>query len=422
MSRKIYDIIPPKASQAHRASHSSHGDKTKQSAKVSHQPSKDRFPLMEVIIGGGVIIVLLITFFYSKLPRAQIEIAPKTEELASQAQFIASTSVQAADFSKALIPARYEEIQKIGKEEFPASGFVPQEGKASGTIRIYNKTSPAASITLKAGTHFLSDSGKYFVVLERIVVPAAQGKSPGSIEVKAQAKESGEEYNIEPSQFSVPKLSGTSYYYSIWAESKSPMTGGFSSRSKTVTADDISRAKDILVEKLIEQAKSELKEKISSDDILIDNAIVQEVVSVDSSVKAGAIADAFEEKATVKISAIIFKKKDAQDLAGLIITSDLSETKYFLEDKLELVFLVNNFDISKGKLPVTMKISAQTYEKIDQDDLKNLILGKTSLEIEEILGREYGGKISWTKISFWPFWVVKIPQDRSRTTIKMNFQ
>ena len=67
------------------------------------------------------------------------------------------------DFENKVIPAQYIEVQQDGQQEFQATGSASNDGKAKGTITIYNKISPSSSFTLKIGTHFLSDSGKYFV-------------------------------------------------------------------------------------------------------------------------------------------------------------------------------------------------------------------------------------------------------------------
>ena len=99
----------------------------------------------------------------------------------------------------------------------------------------------------------MSDSGKLFVALQKIVIPAAKKSgskiTPGSVQINVQAVEGGTDYNIAPSNFSVPGLKGTAYYYSIYATSTAAMTGGYTGKVKKVTDDDIQGAKDVLTKK-----------------------------------------------------------------------------------------------------------------------------------------------------------------------------
>src|SRR3989344_297800 len=263
MAKKIFDILPPKI--AHKVEEGiksltkEEGKHAKSQANKKHHKEtnsnkKRRFPLKEALVGSGVIILIIAGVLYFKLQKVNVEIWPKTEVLNFKDQIMTDNSVNEINLETKTIPAQYFEEQKDLWQEFPATGNASNDGKAGGTIVVYNSYSPAGAITLKSGTHFLSDSGKYFITLQKIIIPAAKKQNsktvPGSIAVKVQATESGEDYNIKPAKFSVPKLVGTSYYYSIYAQSSEVMTGGFSSEIKKVTEDDIQTAKNSLTKKL----------------------------------------------------------------------------------------------------------------------------------------------------------------------------
>ena len=70
---------------------------------------------------------------------------------------------------------------------------------------------------------------------------------PGSVHVSVQAVESGDGYNIAPSNFSIPGLKGTPSYYSIYATSTDAMSGGYTGKVKKVTDDDIQQAQRCFV-------------------------------------------------------------------------------------------------------------------------------------------------------------------------------
>ncbi len=447
--KKIYDIVPPKVAYKleNVVKAMPVGDKPKKAPKKAVDsfkapeepkqsllppqpapipelppPQKRRFPWWEIIVGGTVIVLLLCIYLYNKLPKADVEIWPKTDVLSLQETIKADKSAVAVDFENKIIPAQYIEVQQDGQQEFQATGSASNDGKATGTITIYNKISPSSSFTLKIGTHFLSDSGKYFVTLDRVVIPGMSKNTPGSVTVKVQAEESGADYNIGPSKFSAPKLSGTSYYYSIWAESKSAMSGGYTGKVKKVTSDNISGAKDVLTKQLLDKAEESLRSKLSSDDILLDGAMTKNIINASADAKEGAIVDEFKESAKVKISALVFKKQDLQAFAKEDILSQLPNTKKFLESSLDLSYTPQSVDITSGTEMINAQLSAKTYYSIDTLSLLDLLSMKSADQIKQVIDQRYGENISELKVNFWPFWVKSAPRDKNRIKVNLNFE
>ena len=391
------------------------------------QTQKERaFPLKELLIGSGILVLILFGILYFKLQKAEIEIWPKTEILSFNEQILVDDSVDSIDSSSKTIPAQYFEEEKDLWQEFLATGSASDGGKAEGTITIYNKYSPASSLTLKSGTHFLSDSGKYFITLQKVVIPAAKKENnktvPGSIEVKVQATEAGEGYNIKPSKFSVPKLSGTSYYYSIYAESSEDMTGGFSGEVKKVTEEDIQKAKKDLTEKLLNDAKESLKNKIGPEYVLLDNAIFAKITESSSAVKAGAVVDKFNYQAKAKTTALVFKKSDLESLVKEYIGSNISDEKIFLDDSLTLNYSSETVDIEDKKTVLDLDFSVKAYKTIDKNDLILLFREKSESQIKETINSKMGDQVSQSKVSLWPFWTIKAPKDKNKIKIDLKFE
>lgn len=390
--------------------------------KINNQTSEKKFPLKEVLAGGLIIVFLLGIYFYNKLPKADIQIWPRLDVLTLQEKIIADKTVNVIDLSQKIIPAQYIEQIEDSSQEFQATGITSNDSKSSGTIKIYNKINPASSFTLKAGTHFLSNSGKYFVTLSKVTIPQAQGKNPGSIEVKVQAEGVGDDYNIGSSKFSVPKLSGTTYYYSIWADSDKAMTGGYAKSAKKVTKDDILQAKEVLTKSLLIKAENSLRDKISPDYVLLPGAISKNVIDDKADVKADSMVDKFNESATVKVSALLFKKQDLEQFAKDDILSQLSDSKVFWEKSLDVKYDPELIDIKKGVETLNLQLSVKTYNSIDTNELINLIDRKSVDQIKGIFDEKYGNMISEIKINFWPFWVTKAPKDKNRIKIDLLFQ
>lgn len=432
MAKKIYDIKPPKVAASIERSVAAPRKKRvvkkavaapvveKVVVPAAYEPER-RFPLREVVIGGVVIALLLGIYGYSSLGSATVSVAPNTEVLSFTEKITADKSYDNVNLLKKIIPARVAVQEKESTQQFLATGSGSNEGKAQGSIRVYNKISPSSPLTLKAGTHFLSDSGKYFVSLDRIVVPAQKSGTAGSVDVKIQAEESGAEYNIGASKFSVPGLSGTSYYYSIWAESKNAMTGGYTGSIKKVTADDISGAKDVLVKKLSDDAQAALRAGVSKDEVLLDGAIQSTVVSASADAKEGAIQNNFNQQAKVRVSALVFKKADVQKFALLDAQSKLPEGKEVLE-KTVTVNYEAAVPSAAGSQTLNLTVSAKTYYYIDASSLADLLVQKTAGQIEDIVNSQYADKISAVNVRFWPFWVHRAPKDKGGIKIDLEFK
>lgn len=441
MAKKIYDIMPPKVaskkSEAMKAAVGA-GPKTRRQPAKRGVPKKAasaatfipaispreprKFPLAEIIIGGGIICLLLGIYLYNKLPKAEIIISPALETVNFQNTITANKSTYSVDLAQKAIPAQYITESATATQEFPATGSASNDGKATGTIRVYNKVSPATPLSLKVGTHFLSDSGKYFVTLAKITIPAMQGKTAGSIAVTVQAEESGTAYNIGPAKFSVPKLSGTAYYYGIWAESTTAMAGGYTGKVKKVTKDDLETAKEVLSQKVSDDAQAALKAKVSDGQILLEGAIVSDAVETSANVKEGAVGDTFQQTAKVKMSAMVVKKQDLENLVKEYVASQLGQGKEYLDSKLDIQYTVSAVDAAKGTATIGFKVAAQTYDAIDSMGLVELVSQKSEAQIQETVSMNYGASVSKTEVNFWPFWVKKAPSNQDRIKVQLKFE
>jgi len=430
MPNKIYDIKPPKTSKKEEKELEEFlgEEKKKRKPALIAKTRKEERRSIKRPVYVGVLIALLVVciYLFFKLPKADVIIWPKVDTLSFQQTATADKSVSAVDTAKSVIPAQYFESIKTESQDFPATGNASNEGQASGTITIYNKSDPLEPLSLRSGTHFMSDSGKLFVSSQKVVIPAAKKSGskiiPGSIQVKIQAVEGGTDYNIPPSNFSVPGLKGTSYYYSVYGVSSSAMTGGYAGKVKKVTDDDIQRAKDVLTKKTTSDAISDLKSQISSDYLLLDNAIVSNVASASTQTKSGTVASNFFYQATVKASALAFKKSDIDQLAKQYMLSQLPNGKTLLDSNFKNDYSASKINISEGKATLDLNLSSGVYESIDKNSLALSLMGENSDQIKATINNTLDGNISQVKINFWPFWVSSAPNNQEAIHIQLEFQ
>lgn len=426
MPRKIYDIRPPKV--AHKIEKDLKeflgGGKIKKHR--SRRKKENSSIWLPVSIGVLMVIFIVGTYLFFKLPKADIVIWPKVETLSFKQTITADKSVDSIDLVKAVIPAQYFQAAKTNSQDFPATGNASNEGEAVGTITIYNKYDPPTPFTLKAGTHFMSDSGKLFVASQKIIIPAAKKSgskiTPGSVQVKVQAVEGGSDYNIAPSNFSIPGLKGTNYYYSVYATSTIAMTGGYTGKVKKVTDDDIQGAKDVLTKKTTSDATSVLKDQIPSDYILLDNAVMSNITNASTKIKSGTVAEYFNYQATATASALAFKKSDLEQFAKNYIISQIPEGKTLLANSFKIDYSASSVDVSGSKATLNLDFSSGIYQNIDKDSIIFSLLGENANKIKETINNSLGNQISKIEINFWPFWVISAPNSQGAVNVELKFQ
>lgn len=422
MAKKIYDIKPPRVARKTendiKEFLGTNKRKKSGTTRLNRHKKEKHFSWKIFSIATAGVLLILCGFLYFKLQKVNIEIWPKVDTLTFTQTIAADKSVQVISLTDSVIPAKYIEIEKTDSQEFSATGNASNEGKATGTITIYDTST---SLSLKAGTHFLSDSGKYFITLEKVVIPGGTKSKPGSVKAKVEAAEGGEGYNIGPANFSVPKLSGTAYYYSIYAVSTEAMKGGYTGEVKKVTDDDISQAKDTLVKNISAKAVEELKNQLDADYILPDDAVSYITTNSGTETKTGATTEKFTYSATVKASGLAFKKSDLDKFVKDYIISQMTDDQTILESSLKSDYTLKTVDISDGKMSIDVNLSSGVYKNINKNSLALLLTGKTSSQISEVINNNLTDSVLKFKVNFWPFWVTKSPKSQKGINIELKF-
>lgn len=408
MTKKIFDIIPPEEKSSFKEDVKIKGkDKTKKNHKGKN--------ILILVVSFVFLFVALANFVFAEF---NIKILPETEQVNFERKIIVGDNADV--FGKII-----EEEKEIW-QEFSSTGKLLKEEKAKGKIKVFNTHNPPKSLTLRAKTRFLSDSGKYFYSPEKIYIPPAKiekGKIvPSFVEIEIVAMEAGEDYNIKPATFSIPGLVGTSYYYSTYGKSSSNMKGGFKKEVSQVLQEDLDNAKDILEKRALKECEISLKDKVSSDFILLDDAFTQEIIKKDeessSLIKAGAELEIFNISVKVYSKALIFKESDLLDFSRKLILSQVSEEKEIIEHSLVSNYFFENIDMKAIEMALDLKVSSKIYSHIDLEFLKALVAGKPINEVESIL-KERLDVIS-LETNFFPFWLKSIPKDIERIKIELE--
>ncbi len=375
-----------------------------------------------LFFGGLVILVALFMGAYIFLPKASVKIYAKIQSGETDVEINAKTNISEIDYVGKIIPARQVSAEAEISETFPSSGSKSVSNqKAKGKIIIYNEYT-SSDQPLVATTRFLSENGKIFRLLSGVTVPGMKGNEPGTIEAEVVADEAGEDFNIEPTTFTIPgfKSSGAEKYAKFYAKSTEAMKSGGAGNEemKVVAQKDIDTAKSQLLEKAKTEAKKELEKLIGDGAILPDEAIFFDEAQYESSVTVDELADRFSLKVKLSVKALVVEKKNVISLIGRNISQ--GEDKGNLsENSVELEFGKTDVDFNNGTMIIRIHATYNTAESIDLDNLKRGILGKDEEQLKVYL-KSYS-EIEKASVEYWPPFITgKIPIYESRVSISLD--
>lgn len=373
------------------------------------------FFLFIMFVGAGIV-----HLFFA---RAKILITPDSRDLS------VNKDITIVEKGKPLFgTVRTLEAFPLAKEQtgarlFTATGKSQKQGQARGVITVYN-TRPATPQTLVAGTRFVSEDGKLFRSIGKVVIPGAQnqgGKTvPGSLSVDVLAAESGESYNIGPAAFSLPGLAGSVLYTAIYGKSSQKMAGGSNSEVTVVSQADIDQARDTLLAELRDGAKKELRSMAKQGSEIPDDAFFVNTAKASSLVKAGAELSQFNVTGSVKISALAFSRAAFDDLLKQMLNQGLGAQEHMLGNTVQTGYEFKNIDFQKGTMLLAGFSNGKAYTTVSEDGVRTAIRGK-----REAAALQDGGKVDGVKsldISLWPFWEWTVPSNPNRIETSLQLE
>lgn len=387
-------------------------------SRIMKVPSLSKKALIVFFVAAFLLLGLVLFFV---LPKAEVQIIAKKNQISTELQAVASRDISKVDLSLNKIPAQVITIDKSEQKEFPTTGQRQLNEKTRGVITVYNAYSSSPQ-TLVETTRFISKDGKLFRTTKTIIVPGARVEEskiiPSTIDVEVVADQPGPDYNIGPSDFTIPGFKGTAKYAGFYGKSKTAMSGGATGTVKTVAQDDLDKAKESLSQRVFEQAKQELYQQIPSELQLLDSCFKEELAEVVFSHKAGDQAENFALNIKVSAEAILFSELEMTELVRKNILAQISQNQVLKAETLTFNYLEVKPDFDKWQISFKLEARALSAEKIEPDQVKKEIMGKDEIEVRRIFGQM--PEIESVKVTLWPFWVKKIPTHPSRVQIKVE--
>jgi hypothetical protein len=291
----------------------------------------------------------------------------------------------------------------------PASGQENVSVKASGTVLVYNNEK--TSQKLVKTTRFQTSDGKIFRTPNDITIPPQKtidgALTPGSTEVTLVADQPGADYNIAPSDFTIPGLKGTPRFTTMYARSKTPMTGGFVGVRKNVSAADLSTAVSGLQTALKNDLLTQARAQVPEDFILYPNLVsisytdLPQTNPTDQGVTVNEHGDFY---------GIMFKKDDlAQFLASKKLTDAPTGVEIPELASLDISLINKNTDDLLKADAINFEVTGQgtIVSKTDESALQKDLAGMKKSDIPSVLSK-YPSILNASAV-IRPFWSSSFP-------------
>lgn len=380
-------------------------------------PRRPRSSRRRIWAALGVATLVIIFAALSFFNGATLSYAPRSVALAFDNEVYTARKTADSGLLYSVVKLSGEKSVSV-----PASGEREVERKASGTIIVYNDAS-SESQRLVENTRFESPVGKIYRIQNAITIPGKKGSMPGSLEVTVYADEPGGEFNTGLVDWTVPGLKGTSRYTTIYARSKTPMTGGFVGKEKAVSEADLASAKTQLQTLLSEELLAKAQAEVPADFILfpaLSSIVFEELVQSGSS-----SANAATVNLKANLYGVMFKRSDlARELskgkAGISSSEIPPQERVELPsyDSLQISFAntVPADLLSISEVNFKVNGNANLVWVTDEASLKSDLLGRSKRDVSAVLANY--PTIASASATIRPFWKSTFPEELGKVTIK----
>mgnify|MGYP003394017977 CR=1 FL=1 len=368
---------------------------------LHHRTAKRRKVFGATVVGVGLLAFALLSFFSD----ATLSYVPKSDALT-----FSNETYQAYKTGDDRL--LYSVVKLSGDKgvSVTASGESQVSRKSSGTIIVYNTSTPEQRLV--ENTRFETPTGKIYRIAKPITVPAN-----GNVEAVVYADIPGVEYNTDLTDWTVPGLKGTPRFTTVYARSKTPMTGGFVGMEKGVKPEDLTKAQADLKTTLGDELLAKAQVEVPADFILFPSL---SSVTYEDLPQSAATGNNTTINLRGNLYGIMFKKSDlARALAEEKVS--LTETETVELDAFEGLQISFAGTVPADLLPLTQidfKVSgsALLLWKTDEVALKSDLIGRSKKDVPTILNNYPA--IASANATLKPFWKTSFPAEAEKISIK----
>ncbi len=373
-------------------------------------------------------LILVGSFIYygSTAPKATVKITvgsnPFIKSISVKIKADSQTNVKEMILRGSTLSAEVEDSL-----EKDTSGSKTVGEKATGEIKIYNKTDTEMEldkgnkITYKNGSNSL-----VYVLKESVTVPPREEDLEtltskwGEVEAKVEASDIGPDYNIDDNE----NLSVSGKNKSeAEAKTKGKLSGGNSKEIKIVLESDKTDVSSELRTTLLKKAEEDLKNKLASNQKLVEGSTKVTVTSETFSAQVGDEKNKISVTQKATAEALIYTEGDLNTFISDYFKSVIPEGHYMPEKerKTEINVLGNSVNsvVNSKEADIQITLRSIIIPDIKEDNVRESLSGKTEEEARKII--ESLKNIEYYEMSISPRvpFFSKVPKNTDRINVEL---
>lgn len=359
-------------------------------------------------------VISALAVFFVVLPKADIVITPKSENLVRELEITFAESIKEVDAVRLVIPALKVSQTLEAQGKFQSQGKKSVGNPSSGSVKIYNFT--GSPINLKANTTTLKVGSKsYSLNSDVVLLPQTKYKNATTKEVdeaslaeamEITAVEGGEDYNIPAgTRIEISNQVFGSQPQVLYAKAYTAITGGTTRYLSFVSDQDITEAQESLRVKALAGLNEELQK---SGAVLIEKSYTYEVTEFKTDKPSGTQTPNFEASLKLKIQGLTFKTEDLQKVVSERVGQTLSLNKELsLPSESKIEPKVKTLDLSTAYGVLSTRFEGKAWYKLELNDLSKDLVGKSPEEVNSIISK--GLEVERVDITLAPSWQKQMP-------------
>jgi hypothetical protein len=374
----------------------------------------------KIFIGGAITIVLAAFLVWANIyaPAATIIVSTNTSPAPFSATLKLGT-VEATDITKGTIQTVSKQIKKDISVQFDATGQKDLGNRAVGTVSVTNCDS-SSPITLASGTVFVASSGERYINNSQSIIPGFSGSAKacqdtgagaGTVDIAVTASAPGESYNITAKSFSIVGVSG--YVYATG----SAMTGGTTKIANVVTASDIQKAAQALVDLSSSDVKQQLVNQFNNGEVVIaDSFNIDRAAGVSKPAVDTEVTGKATLTSATTFTLLAISKSEMELYLKATLAKQVGANQKIYDDGIDGVKLSGYLKTDQATT-INVTTIGKIGPNIDSDLIKNQSKGKRYGDVQSEIGSIQG--VSKVDIKFPYFWINNVPNDINK--IEVNF-
>jgi len=419
---KLHDIKPVSRKKNTKVSQNKSANGTPQttSLKRNNYHMNHRIHRSKKSSGSGLwflVIVIIIGLFFGFsviFSSAEVSVVPQSKNVLIETELTAFKR-SAPETILFDVFVMNDELTESVLGDFDVEVYEP----ARGVVRIYNSHGPESQ-NLAIDTRLIDSNGRIYKTIEKVTVPGIsiiEGEEvPGFVDVDIYASDVGSEYNHEGSSLRLSILgfqeSANPKFETIYAETLTPLLGGFSGLQKTVSEDIknnlISEMKETIKDNLYSRAVSQISENTflvegmqTLDDFEVFEFFNKETELLDITVRTSLRSVVFNKNSFEKYIILNYMNNVTQE--DVYVTNLESLNISFVDRDLQTTNLSQ-----LENLLFNLNDTVNFVWNVNKDKLVFDLVGRRKRDFVDII-KKYPS-ISSASLKMSPFWRWKMPE------------